>query len=149
MSRRQVDRAVDDCCYTTYGFSFCRVSEPVARGTRLAVAALLFFAVAVIGVGVVVAVAAAAAAALSSSSSSSSSSSFYFLLFVCSTSPHARRFQLAFLLLTLPVELAIFAVYTIASGKLPERNGMSGSARGGAEHLARIHGTEEDKVCIT
>lgn len=26
------------------------------------------------------------------------------------------------------------------------RNGMSGSARGGAEHLARIHGTEEDKV---
>lgn len=23
---------------------------------------------------------------------------------------------------------------------------MSGSARGGAEHLARIHGTEEDKV---
>lgn len=28
-----------------------------------------------------------------------------------------------------------------------KRNGMSGSARGGAEHLARIHGTEEDKVC--
>lgn len=26
------------------------------------------------------------------------------------------------------------------------RNGMSGAARGGAEHLARIHGTEEDKV---
>lgn len=25
---------------------------------------------------------------------------------------------------------------------------MSGSARGGAEHLARIHGTEEDKVCM-
>ena len=23
---------------------------------------------------------------------------------------------------------------------------MSGAARGGAEHLARIHGTEEDKV---
>lgn len=24
---------------------------------------------------------------------------------------------------------------------------MSGAAKGGAEHLARIHGTEEDKVC--
>lgn len=148
MSRRQVDRAVDDCCYTTYCFSFCRESKPVACGTRLAVAALLFFAVAVIGVGVVVAVAAAAAAAAALSSSSSSSLYFFFFRMFCILLRTREDFSLRSFS---PPSLSNwpFAVYTIASDKLPGRNGMSGSARGGAEHLARIHGTEEDKVCIT
>lgn len=38
--------------------------------------------------------------------------------------------------------------YSHATMYLYSRNGMSGAARGGAEHLARIHGTEEDKVCV-
>lgn len=42
---------------------------------------------------------------------------------------------------------AIFPpAYSHATLFFYSRNGMSGAARGGAEHLARIHGTEEDKV---